>query len=291
MSNTKGDIKQEKEKQKDVRLSNMLAARGVADAVRTSLGPKGMDKMITDSSGDVIITNDGYVHFVVCVEVMNERGDERFFLKATILSKMEVEHPAAKMQWQKKKKLKLVELSKSQDVEAGDGTTSVCVLAGSLLETAEFLLSRGIHPGFLADTWKLASGKAVEILRNTSVPVDLTDKDALIRAATTSLSSKVVSQYSNVLAPIAVDAVLSVIDPKTATNVDLRDIRVVTRLGETIEETKLIDGIVFKQEASKGAGGPIRIENPKIGLIQFQISPPKTDVSKFFYLFIFFKKN
>jgi len=146
------------------------------------------------------------------------------------------------------------------------------------LETAEFLLSRGIHPGFLADAWKLAAAKSVEILRNISVPVDLTDKDSLIRAATTSLSSKVVSQYSNVLAPIAVDAVLSVIDPKTATNVDLKDIRVVTRLGETIEETKLIDGVLFKQEASKGADGPTRIENPKIGLVQFQISPPKTDM-------------
>lgn len=242
-----GDTKKTNEKVKDVRLTNLVAARGVADAIRTSLGPKGMDKMITDSSGDVIITNDG----------------------ATILSRMEVEHPAAKM---------LVELSKSQDIEAGDGTTSVCVIAGALLEKAEELLAKGIHPVTLADAWKLAATKCCEFLREISMPVDLLDKQSLINSAVTSLSSKVVSQYSNILAPLAVDAVMKVIDPLTAVNVDLREIRVVTRLGDTIEDTTLIDGLVFNQEASKGAGGPTYIENPKIALIQFQISPPKTDM-------------
>jgi len=110
-----GDTKQEKEKQKDVRLTNLIAARGVADAIRTSLGPKGMDKMINAPGNNVVITNDG----------------------ATILSKMEVQHPAAKM---------LVELSKAQDIEAGDGTTAVCVLAGALLSAVSSLMARGIHP-------------------------------------------------------------------------------------------------------------------------------------------------
>lgn len=242
-----GDTKKDTEKQKDVRLTNLVAARGVADAIRTSLGPKGMDKMITDSSGDVIITNDG----------------------ATILSRMEVQHPAAKM---------LVELSKSQDIEAGDGTTSVCVIAGALLEKAEELLEKGIHPVALADAWKKAALEAQSILRKVAQPIDLSDKESLIQAAVTSLSSKVVSEYSNILAPVAVDAVMRVIDPKIAKNVDLREIRVVTRLGETIEDTSLVDGLVFNQEVSKGAGGPTRIESPKIALIQFQISPPKTDM-------------
>merc|ERR1719410_1410391 len=203
--------------------------------------------MITDAGGDVIITNDG----------------------ATILTKMEVQHPAAKM---------LVELSKSQDIEAGDGTTSVCVIAGSLLQKAEELLEKGIHPVALSDAWKLAAQESVRLLRAMSYPVKLSDRDQLIKSAVTSLSSKVVSQYSGILAPLAVDSVLSVIDEKTATNVDLKEVRVVTRLGDTIENTELIDGLEFNQEASKGAGGPTRIDNPRIALIQFQISPPKTDM-------------
>merc|ERR1719445_2992021 len=204
--------------------------------------------MITDAGGDVIITNDG----------------------ATILTKMEVQHPAAKM---------LVELSKSQDIEAGDGTTSVVVLAGALLQVAEELLEKGIHPVALADAWKLAAAESVSILRRMSSPVSLSDRQQLVQSAVTSLSSKVVSQYSSILAPLAVDAVLSVVgDTETATNVDLREIRVVTRLGDTIEDTQLIDGLVFEQEASKGAGGPTRIEKPRIALVQFQISPPKTDM-------------
>jgi len=243
-----GDTKRSDDKQRDIRLTNLVAARSVADAIRTSLGPKGMDKMITDAGGDVIITNDG----------------------ATILTKMEVQHPAAKM---------LVELSKSQDIEAGDGTTSVVVLAGSLLQFAEELLEKGVHPVVLADAWKLAATECINILRRMSSPVLLSDRTQLIQSAVTSLSSKVVSQYSNILAPLAVDAVLSVVgDTKTATNVDLREIRVVTRLGDTIEDTQLIDGLVFEQEASKGAGGPSRIEKPRIALVQFQISPPKTDM-------------
>eukprot|EP00485_Elphidium_margaritaceum_P005667 CAMPEP_0202686408 /NCGR_PEP_ID=MMETSP1385-20130828/2203_1 /ASSEMBLY_ACC=CAM_ASM_000861 /TAXON_ID=933848 /ORGANISM="Elphidium margaritaceum" /LENGTH=535 /DNA_ID=CAMNT_0049340975 /DNA_START=1836 /DNA_END=3443 /DNA_ORIENTATION=- len=245
-SSGKGDTKRSDDKQRDIRLTNLVAARSVADAIRTSLGPKGMDKMITDSGGDVIITNDG----------------------ATILSKMEVRHPAAKM---------LVELSKSQDIEAGDGTTSVVVIAGALLEKAEELLEKGIHPMALSDAWKLAAAKSCSILRGMSYPVQLRDKSQLIKSAVTSLSSKVVSQYSNLLAPLAVDAVMHVIDEKS-TNVDLREIRVVTRLGDTIENTELINGLVFNQEASKGAGGPTRIENPRIALVQFQISPPKTDM-------------
>lgn len=237
-------------KETDVRRSNMLAARGVADAIRTSLGPKGMDKMITTSTGEVVITNDG----------------------ATILQKMEVVHPAAKM---------LVELSKSQDIEAGDGTTSVVVIAGALLRAAEELLEKGIHATQIAESWKLAADKAIDILRSVGKPVLLEDHESLVKAATTSLNSKVVSQFSPILAPMAVDAVLKIIDTKTATSVDLTDVRVVAKIGGTVEDTHLIpDGIIFKQHINRAAGGPTRCEGVKVGLIQFQLSAPKTDMEQ-----------
>jgi len=242
-----GEMKNTKKvKESDVRTMNILAARAVASAVRTSLGPKGMDKMIEQTGGSVLITNDG----------------------ATILDKIEVLHPAAKM---------LVELSKSQDIEAGDGTTSVVVLAGALLEKAQQLLEQGVHPSILAESWKRAAKKCVEILEDIAVPVDMRDRDSMIKSAITSLNSKVVSQYSNILAPLAVDAVMKVIDPDTANNVDLRDIKVLTKIGETVEETKIVDGLVMDGGVRHAANGPTHIENAKIGLIQFQLSSPKTD--------------
>eukprot|EP00743_Colponemidia_sp_Colp-15_P000414 GILK01000475.1.p1 GENE.GILK01000475.1~~GILK01000475.1.p1 ORF type:complete len:541 (-),score=111.00 GILK01000475.1:105-1727(-) len=237
------------EKGKDVRSNNINAALAVADAVRTSLGPRGMDKMIQDPKGEVIITNDG----------------------ATILKQMEVIHPTAKM---------LVEVSKAQDVEAGDGTTSVVVMAGALLQQTQLLLEKGIHPSVISEGFAKAKNKALEILENdVALPVDLADRESLIKAATTSLASKVVSQNSAQLAPLAVDSVLRVIDPATATNVDLRDVKVVTKLGGTVDDTELIDGLVFTDnKASHRAGGPTRITNAKIGLVQFCMSAPKTDL-------------
>jgi len=243
----RGELKSSKHaKDKDVRTSNIVAARAVADAIRTSLGPKGMDKMIEQSNGQVLITNDG----------------------ATILDKMDVAHPAAKM---------LVELSKSQDIEAGDGTTSVVVLTGALLERAQSLLDQGVHPSILADSWKRGCQQAVKFLEEMAVPVDMSDKESMVRSAVTSLNSKVVSQYSDILAPLAVEAVMRIIDPETATNVDLRDIKVTCKLGQTVEETEMIEGLIFDSGARHSAGGPTYIENAKIGLIQFQLSAPKTD--------------
>jgi len=234
------------ERGKDVRTSNIVAAKGVADAVRTSLGPRGMDKMIVNGD-EVVITNDG----------------------ATILQKLDVSHPAAKM---------LVELAKAQDIEAGDGTTSVVVMAGALLDCCQKLMTKGIHPTIISDSFKLAIDKSREILEGMSTSVDLTDRESMIKSAKTSLSSKVVSQHSDILAPLAVDAVLRVVESNDATNVDLNDIRVVKKLGGTLEDTELIDGLVFTQHASKTAGGPTRIKDAKIALIQFCVSPPKTDV-------------
>lgn len=225
-----------------------MAAKAVADVVRTSLGPRGMDKMIQDGKGEVLITNDG----------------------ATILKQMEVVHPTAKM---------LVEISKAQDIEAGDGTTSVVVMAGSLLKACQDLLAKGIHPASISDGFQVALTKAVEIIEGMAQPVDLNDRESLIKNAITSLSSKVVSQHSDLLAPMAVDAVLKIIDKENDTNVDLRDINVSKKLGGTVDDSELIDGLVFvDKKVSHFAGGPSKIKDAKIGLIQFCLSAPKTDM-------------
>ncbi|KAG5330640.1 TCPD protein, partial [Acromyrmex charruanus] len=241
-----GHAYKDKSKPADIRSSNINAAKAVSDAIRTSLGPRGMDKMIQAGNGEVTITNDG----------------------ATILKEMNVIHPAAKM---------LVELSKAQDIEAGDGTTSVVVIGGSLLEAAERLLQKGIHPTSISDAFQKAASKAVSILTQMSIPVDLTDKESLVKVAATSLNSKVVHQQSSLLAPLAVDAVLKVTEEGKEVSVDLNDIKVIKKLGGTVEDTELVDGLIFTQK-SCNVNGPKRIEKAKIGLIQFCISPPKTDM-------------
>ncbi|KDN53052.1 T-complex protein 1 [Tilletiaria anomala UBC 951] len=290
------------DKPDEVRRSNMNAAKAVSDAVRTSLGPKGMDKMIQTANGEVVITNDG----------------------ATILKHMAVMHPAARM---------LVELSQAQDIEAGDGTTSVVVIAGSLLGAAEKMLNKGIHPTIIAESFQKAAAKAVEYLTEISTPVDLRDKESLLRAANTSLNSKIVSQYSSVLAPIAVNAVTRLLHaskPKNAAttasprspatsnptspalnatrpsssssgapgasvtvpegssdtpasdvepiSIDLRDIRLVKKVGGTIDDTELVEGLVLEQNVITSSGGPSRMEKAKIAVCQFQLSSPKPDM-------------
>lgn len=241
-----GQAFRDKSKPTDVRLSNIQAAKAVSDAIRTSLGPRGMDKMIQAGNGEVSITNDG----------------------ATILKEMNVLHPAAKM---------LVELSRAQDVEAGDGTTSVVVIAGALLEASEKLLHKGLHPTAISDSFQRCASKAIEILNEMSMPIGVNDRDALINSASTSLNSKVVSQQSSLLAPIAVDAVLKVTEPGKEAAVDLKNIKVIESLGGTVEDTSLVEGLVFTSR-SAGVNAPKRIEKAKIGLIQFCISPPKTDM-------------
>lgn len=154
----------DKEKPTAVRSANIMAARAVADAVRTSLGPRGMDKMIQSGKGENLITNDGY----------------------TMLKSMAVMHPTARM---------LVELSAAQDVEAGDGTTSVVVIAGSLLGAADRLLDKGIHPTIISEAFQRAAADAVKVLDSMSIPVNLGDRTTLLQAAETSLSSKIVSQH------------------------------------------------------------------------------------------------
>lgn len=242
-------VYKDKSKPTDIRLSNIGAAKAVSDAIRTSLGPRGMDKMIQASNGEVTITNDG----------------------ATILKQMNVIHPAAKM---------LVELSRAQDIEAGDGTTTVVVVAGALLDAAEKLLAKGIHPTVISDGFQKAAELALRVIQDMATPVDMADNQALLHAAATSLNSKVVSQHSSLLAPIAVQAILSVMEPFTdrvGAKVDLRDVKVIERIGGTVEDTELVRGLVIPHRPAN-TSGPHRVERPRIGLIQFCISPPKTDM-------------
>lgn len=240
------ESKKDNNESMDCRIGNIAAAKAVSDCIRTSLGPRGMDKMIIDPKGETIISNDG----------------------ATILSKLQVTHPCAKM---------LVDLSKAQDIEAGDGTTSVSVLCGALLKAVEGLLQKGIHPTQISEAFHECGEKAAQILENMSTKISLDDKETLIKSAITSLNSKVISQNSELLAPMAVDAVLHIL--RENGDVDLRDIRITSALGGSIDDTTMLtNGMVFKQNASNIAGGPSRIQKACVALIQFQLSPPKTDM-------------
>ena len=205
-----------------------------------------MDKMIQTGKGETIITNDG----------------------ATMLKQMAVMHPAARM---------LVDLAHAQDIEAGDGTTSVVIIAGSLLGAAERLLAKGIHPTVISEAFQRAAADAIDILSDMAIPISLADRPTLLKTAATALSSKIVAQEPK-LPIMAVDSVMKVIDPKTADNVDLNSIRIVKKPGATIDESEMVDGLVLNQPVIKSAGGPSIKEKARIGLIQFQLSPPKPDM-------------
>ena len=244
----RGEMINRAEKTADVRLSNIRAAKSIAHIMRTSLGPKGMDKLMETGKGEVLITNDG----------------------ATVLKNLSVLHPTANL---------LIQTSKAQDVEAGDGTTSVVIFAGALLDQAEGLIDRGVHPSLISEGFALALKKAVEIINNVAQKIDITNDDYLIQCVKTALSSKIVSQNSAELAPLALRAIKRVVDINTATNVDLSDIRLVKKLGGTMEDIELVDGLIFPHNRpSASAGGPTKIQKPKIALLQFCLSSPKTDI-------------
>jgi archaeal chaperonin len=235
-------------KGKDAQKNNIEAAKLVAEVVKSSLGPRGMDKMLVDPLGDVIITNDG----------------------ATILKEIDVQHPAAKM---------MVEVSKSIDNEVGDGTTSSVVVAGALIEKAEELIDKDIHPTIVVDGYKKCSTKAIEILRNTATEVAPNDKDVLTKIAKTSLASKMISGNSDHLSKIAVDAVLAVTD-RVGENMtaDIDDIKVEKKPGSSINDTSLIQGIILDKEVVHG-GMSKRVEEAKIAIINspLEIEKPEFD--------------
>jgi thermosome len=235
-------------KDKDALRNNIAAAKLVAETVRSSLGPRGMDKMLVDPLGDVTITNDG----------------------ATILGQIEVQHPTAKM---------MVEVSKSIDNEVGDGTTSSVVMAGSLLEKAQELIDRDVHPSIIVDGYKKCSLKANEILRNMSTVVKSNDTDILNTVSSTSMSSKMVSANSQYLSEIVVESILAAADEiKDKVKVDIDNIKVDKKPGGSINDTSLIKGIVLDSEVVH-AGMPKRLEDAKIALVNspLEIEKPELD--------------
>jgi len=223
-----------------------MAARTIAEAVKSSLGPKGMDKMLVDSLGDVTITSDG----------------------RTILDEIDVEHPAAKM---------MVEVAKTQDDEVGDGTTTSVIVAGELLGKAEELIDKNVHPTIIIDGYRKAAEKALETLEKIAIPVDPMDREFLKKVAMTSMASKLVAENKEQLAEIAVDAILHVARKVGEEyRVDLDDIMVEKKAGESLTDTKLIKGIVLDKEVVH-AGMPKRIEKAKIALINCPLEVEKTE--------------
>jgi len=229
--------------------NNIAAARAVADAVKSTLGPKGMDKMLVDSLGDVTITNDG----------------------VTILKEIEIEHPAAKM---------IVEVAKTQDDEVGDGTTSAVVIAGELLKMAERLIDQEVHPTIIVNGYRMASQEAVRRLEDIAFDVKRTDKETLRSIARTAMSGRSVGDSSDFLANIAVDAVLSIIEEVAGeTRADVDNILVQKKHGGDIRETALIDGVVLDKERVHPRM-PKFVRGAKIALINRALEVKKTEVSE-----------
>ena len=231
---------------KDAQRSNITAARVIADVIKSSFGPKGMDKMLVDTLGDVTITGDG----------------------ATILKEMDVEHPAAKM---------MVEVAKATDDEVGDGTTSVVVFAGELLKKAEELLDKEVHPTVIVDGYKQSSDKALKFLSEIAIDVPPTDQKMLKKVAMTAMATKLITEDKGHLADLAVEAILKVAEKDgDGYKVDLDNIEVEKKEGGSLVETKVIQGIAMEKEVVH-PGMPKRVENAKIALLNCALEIEKTE--------------
>ncbi|TLX94713.1 MAG: thermosome subunit [Thaumarchaeota archaeon] len=236
------------QKGRDAQKNNIAAAKLVAELVRTSLGPRGMDKMLVDSLGDVTITNDG----------------------ATILKEIDVQHPAAKM---------MVEISKTVDNEVGDGTTSSVVFGGSLLAKAEELLEKDVHATVIIEGFQAASEKALSLLAELAKQVSPDEREILLKIAKTSMESKLVSEDSDMLSKLVVDAILQIVEKEAeGHSVDLDNIKVEKKAGGSIRNTKLIKGIVLDKEVVH-SGMPTKIEKAKIALLNSPLEIEKTEMS------------
>nr|WP_321496485.1 thermosome subunit alpha [uncultured Methanolobus sp.] len=229
---------------REAQSNNIMAAKAVAEAVRTTLGPKGMDKMLVDSLGDVVITNDG----------------------ATILKEMDIEHPAAKM---------IVEVSKTQDDEVGDGTTTAAVIAGELLKKAEELIEQDVHPTIIASGYRMASEKAGEIIKTLAKSVTRENRDILLNISGTAMTGKGAEATKEVLANITVDAITSIVDEDN--KVDMENIKVEKKVGARIEESELIKGMIIDKERVH-TNMPKKVVNAKIALINTAIELKDTEV-------------
>ncbi|TLX89542.1 MAG: thermosome subunit [Thaumarchaeota archaeon] len=234
-------------KGKDARKNSITAAKLIAKVIRSGLGPRGMDKMLVDPTGDVTITNDG----------------------ATILKEIEIEHPVAKM---------IVEVAKSVDNEAGDGTKSVVVFAGSLIENAEELLDKDVHPTIVVEGFREASKKAIEFLKDISIEINPKDKIFLNKIAKTTIATKLVTTNSELLSTIVVDASLRVADElgENKFKIDLDDVKVEKKSGGSLQDSQLIQGMVIDKEVVH-AGMPKRIQTAKIALINSALEIEKTE--------------
>ncbi|MEM4263144.1 MAG: thermosome subunit beta [Thermoplasmata archaeon] len=236
-----------REKGRGAQFSNITAAKAIGEAVRSTLGPRGMDKMLVDSMGDVVITNDG----------------------VTILKEIDVEHPAAKM---------IVEVAKTQDEECGDGTTTAVIMAGELLKKAEALIEQNVHPTVIASGFRLAAQKAQEILTDIAIKITPDDKNKLKDIAMTAMISKSVSASREHLADIAVRAVLAVAEKKDGKfEVDQDNIQIVKKQGASMEDTQLIEGIIVDKEVVH-SGMPKKVEKAKIALIDSALEVKKTEI-------------
>ncbi|MEM2026338.1 MAG: thermosome subunit beta [Candidatus Bathyarchaeia archaeon] len=233
---------------REAQRNNIMAARVIAEAVRTTLGPRGMDKMLVDSLGDITITNDG----------------------ATILKEIEVEHPAAKM---------MVEVAKAQDDMVGDGTTTVVVLAGELLKKAEELLDQNIHPTVIVSGYRKAAQKAVEVLDKISMAVDVNDRETLKKVALTSMGSKAVGTAREHLADIAIEAVKQIAEKRGESWIaDIDNIQIIKKEGKSLHDTELVKGIILDKEVVH-AGMPKRVEKARIALLNCPLEIEKTEFS------------
>ncbi len=231
---------------KEAQHANIMAARIVAEAVKSALGPKGMDKMLVDSFGDVTITSDG----------------------RTVLDEMDIQHPAAKM---------MVEVAKTQDDEVGDGTTTAVITAGELLGKAEDLVEKNVHPTVIIDGYRKAADKALETLEKISISIEATDRTSIEKVAMTSMASKLVAESKEYLAKIATSAILQVAEKaEDGLKVDIDDVKVEKKAGEALTDTKLINGVVLDKEVVH-SGMPKRVEKAKIALIDSPIEIEKTE--------------
>ena len=235
----------ERTRGKDAQSRNIMAAKTIANAVKSTLGPKGMDKMLVDSMGDVVITNDG----------------------ATILKEMDIEHPAAKM---------MVEIAKTQDEEVGDGTTTAVVFAGELLKRAEDLLDQGVHPTLIATGYRLAAEKAYDILDGIAGDILSDDAKTLRKIAMTSMTGKGAEVAKEMLTDLAVDAVRTIAE-KGVKEIDIDHIKLEKKVGGSTEDTELISGMVIDKERVH-PGMPKKVENAKIALITSAFEIEKTEV-------------
>jgi thermosome len=236
----------ERSKGRDARKSNMMAAQIIAEVLKTTLGPRGMDKMLIDSLGDITITSDG----------------------ATVLEEIDVQHPAAKM---------MIEVAKTQDKEVGDGTTTSVLLAGALLNKADELIEDNIHPSIIINGYQVASEKALEALEKASIDVDMDDRETLMKISNTSMRSKAVTSARDHLSSIVIDAIKQIIEKRDDRVIaDVDNVQIVKKEGQSLSETELVKGIIVDKEVVH-SGMPKKLKGAKIALLDSALEVKKTE--------------